>query len=95
MDKEKAADGFDKFLELNEIHHWEGERGMENFEKVCKEMKYRGTGFRWGTPIEEFFGDNPGAIEAVMDWIREHPPEGVFEEYAEAEEESEEGESNE
>lgn len=51
--------------------HFEGESGVANFEKVCEAIGYKETGFRYGSPIESFLCDNPGCIEAMLDWIAE------------------------
>lgn len=50
---------------------FEGESGVENFEKVCEAIGYKETGFRYGSPIESLLCDNPGCIEAMIGWISE------------------------
>lgn len=58
----------DYFAERN-FNSFEGERGVRNMEKTIREV----CGYRadWGGTLQNFFIDNPGAIEAVMGWIAE------------------------
>ena len=71
MEEETLADLMDEFREVNKIHSLEGDRGVEGLEKVVKALGYNDTGFRFGTPVESFLSDNPGAIESLLTWIEE------------------------
>lgn len=64
----------DKYIDENDLYRNEGDRGMENLEKIVGVLGYTGTGFRFGNPIEQFLSDNPGAIEAIMQFIGEWVP---------------------
>jgi len=61
----------EEYMEVNHMWHMEGESGLEKLEKFLKALGYKGNGFRWGTPIESFLCDNSGAIEAVINWVKE------------------------
>jgi len=61
----------DTFLDKNQLYHFEGDRGVGNLEKLLKEIGYKGHSFKYGTPVEAFLSDNPGAIEALIEWIKE------------------------
>ena len=52
-------------------HHLEGDGGCEILEELFETLGYRNTGFRFGSPIEHFLSDNPGAQEALVNWIIE------------------------
>lgn len=61
----------DKYLQDNNIYHFEGDSGVENLEKLVEALGYKDTGFRFGTPVEAFLSDNPGAQELIVEFIRE------------------------
>jgi hypothetical protein len=55
------------YMSENRMHCMEGERGVKNLEKVMTEVcGYDGD---WGGVLRNFFTDNSGAIEAVIEWI--------------------------
>jgi len=51
----------DKYLTQKGMHHFEG--NTQNLERVVEVLGYR--------DVDEFLGDNPGAQEAIVDFIRE------------------------
>ena len=55
----------------NRAHRFEGDGGLENLEKLFEALGYKRTGFRFGEVIEVFLSDNPGAVEAILEWIEE------------------------
>jgi hypothetical protein len=58
------------YLAANNLFSFEGERGVRNLKTVLKDVcDYGNDGF--GDPLHEFFADNSGAIEAVLNWIAE------------------------
>lgn len=61
----------DRFIEVNNLYNNEGERGLKNLETVVEALGYRKHSFRYGELIEVFLADNPGAVEAIQDWISE------------------------
>ena len=55
------------YMSANNMHCMEGERGVKHMEKVMTEVcGYNGD---WGGVLRNFFTDNPGAIETVIEWI--------------------------
>jgi hypothetical protein len=58
-----ADELFDKFIDANRMYSFEGSRGVSNLEKLIRVLGYR--------DLREFFYDNSGAIERVVDWIKE------------------------
>ena len=61
-----------KWQEQNKAWHFEGDSGCEKMERLVETLGYRNTGFRFGSPIESFLSDNPGAMEAILGFIEEH-----------------------
>ena len=55
---------FDTYLEQNRMWHFEGASGVRNLEKVVRNV----CGYNH---LQYFLEDNPGAVEAVVNWIRE------------------------
>lgn len=63
-----------RYFEINEITSFEGARGVRNLEKTLKEVC--GYSDAFGGVLRNFFEDNPGAVEAVLDWVgQQQPPE--------------------
>ncbi len=58
----------EKYLSFNKIYRFEGAQGVRNLEKLLGDMGYRNGEF-FNRVLENFFADNSGAIEAVIDWI--------------------------
>jgi len=52
------------WCEQNKAWHFEGERGLKQLEKLFKALdsNYKS--------IEDFLYDNPGAMEAIVEWVR-------------------------
>lgn len=65
MDKYEIVDMYmDNF-----VHTCEGERGVRELGELCETLGY-GEGFMRGRAIEEMLIDNPGAVEAVVEFLR-------------------------
>lgn len=70
---------FDSYIESNELDYTEGERGVKCLAKIVRDLGYKDS-MRYGGydngacvgDLLEFLGDNPGAIQAVHDWIRKN-----------------------
>lgn len=60
----EQVDLFDTYLEQNQMWHFEGVRGVRNLTQIVEEV----CGY---TSLDTFLEDNPGAMEAVVNWIRE------------------------
>lgn len=52
----------------NHFRSFEGERGYRNLEQMCETLGY-GEGFMRGRAVEEMLQDNPGAVEAVAEFL--------------------------
>jgi hypothetical protein len=50
---------------------FEGDNGVESLEKIATVLGYKRSGFRFGEIVEVFLSDNPGAQEAIVNWICE------------------------
>ena len=57
------------YLESKGFHQFEGERGVQRLEEVVTDLGYKEDGFKYGDPISSFLADNPGCIDAIIDWI--------------------------
>lgn len=53
----------DAWMERNNAWRTEGPKGVQNFEKLIRALGYHN--------IDSFLEDNPGAIEAMFEWIRD------------------------
>ena len=68
----------DKWMDQESIHRLEGETGTRNLAKIARAIGYKDSmyfgQFQGGCygDLLEFFNDNPGAIQAVVEWIEEH-----------------------
>ena len=54
----------------NFMFRMEGETGVKNLEQMCETLGY-GSGWMRGRAIEEMLADNPGAVEAVANFLAE------------------------
>lgn len=62
------SDKIDTFIDENRMYHFEGERGVRDFEKLVEALGYGG---HYGTAINQFLADNSGAIHAMVEWIKD------------------------
>lgn len=60
-DDEDFSDLLDKYIDQEKIYSFEG---IENLEKVVEAIGY--------DSLDNFFEDNSGALEAVIEWLREN-----------------------
>mgnify|MGYP000288235715 CR=1 FL=1 len=65
----QADEIFGTYLDEN-FRSYEGERGVRNLEQLCETLGY-GQGYMRNRAVEEFLSDNPGAVQAVVDFIGE------------------------
>lgn len=61
----------DNFLQENRIFHFEGDQGIANIEKLIGAIGYAPHGFKYGDLICVFLADNPGALEGLVEFIKE------------------------
>ena len=57
----KMAGLIEKWMDQNKAYSMEGPRGERNFEKLVRVLGY--------SSLSEFFGDNSGALEAMVTWL--------------------------
>lgn len=55
----------DAWMDANKAYSWEGSRGVRNLTKFVHDLDSE------YSDLDSFFSDNSGAIEAVLEWIRE------------------------
>lgn len=65
-----------RYMDANKMHSFEGERGVQRMEKVMHEVG--GYGPDWGGTMRNFFADNPGAMQAVVEWIGKQCERGAW-----------------
>lgn len=87
----------DKYIDAHKMYCFENATGVRRFEKLLRDVT--GLDSRYSeSMLHAFFEDNPGAIEVVIEWIKErNSPEWIenmkqlgFEEDSNAEDETEE-----
>ncbi len=74
-----GSEAFDAYLEEKRFFHFEGTTGIRNLETICKTLGYRNGSFIGEHFILNFLADNPGAIESLIDFIRDNA-DGEWEE---------------
>ena len=101
------SDAASRFLDQEGIYSIDGRSGLENLALLCKGLGYEDTLNQYGQFVKErtgqygqlgdifeFLEDNPGAIQAIFDWVDEQNiPE--WDELIPEEEEEEEEEDDE
>lgn len=63
---------FEKYLEDNKMYHFEGTDGVRHLDNLCASFGYTSGQFIGASPIMNFLADNPGAMEAILEFIRDH-----------------------
>lgn len=64
--------GLQNFLDVKKFYNFEGDRGIERLNVVLNKIGYKESGFQYGSPVEEFLKDNPGAIEKMLEFVEEY-----------------------
>lgn len=72
-DEEKSlSELIEEWQDQNKIHRYEGTSGVSNLEKLFGVLGYKeGNYLGYGNEIINFLSDNPGAIQAILEWIGE------------------------
>ncbi len=89
----------DNLIQDEKLTRFEGEKGVQNLAILCNRLGYKDTTYfgqfshrgSYGDLIH-FLEDNPGAVEAIVDFIREN--EDVYEGLEGYDEEEKEGEED-
>lgn len=71
MNKAISEEIFETYLK-QKMFHFEGDGGLTNLNTLTKDLGYRSSGFLYGSSLECFLSDNPGAQQAIVDWMREN-----------------------
>jgi hypothetical protein len=80
----------DKFIDENKMYHFEGDTGLKHLNTIAKYLGYREEGYRFGSSLEQFLSDCPGAQEAIINWLRDQSNEEWIESLSFDDEEAEE-----
>ena len=56
-----------RYMDDRKMYSMEGQRGVNNLKRIVTEVC--GYDDKWAGTLANFFEDNPGAIEAVIEWI--------------------------
>ena len=67
----------DNFMDKNKIYGFESYRGVNNFKKIIKVLGYN--------DLEDFFSDNPGGLENVVEWMCDQYVDSWVEAFSELE----------
>lgn len=62
------GDLLDEYSKLKRLR-FEGERGVRHLNDLCNAIGYDAHGFAYGSSLEVFLADNPGAQAAIVKWI--------------------------
>lgn len=63
---------FEDYIEEAFKYNWEGCTGVRKLEQVCTDLGYRDGHFIGGSSILNFLADNSGAIEGIIEFVRNH-----------------------
>jgi hypothetical protein len=71
-DKDNEGCLVERWMDQNKVYRFEGDVGVDNLNQLCKALGYDASGFKYGSSLEQFLSDNPGACEAIVDFISEN-----------------------
>lgn len=71
IDEMDLSDVLNEYINEKKFHSFEGSRGVKRLEELVTDLNQDYQGRFSGTSITDFLEDNPGAIEAIIDWISE------------------------
>lgn len=55
------SDLIEKYCDQEKMYHFEGGRGVNNFEKIIRVLGYR--------QMDDFLEDNSGCLQAMVEWL--------------------------
>ena len=70
LDDMDLGEVLDAALKHKKFYNFEGSRGVERMAQVFEMLGYSPSSGSRGMTIPNFFEDNPGAIEAVLEWVK-------------------------
>lgn len=68
-EKVQFSELLEKYMELYEMYFFEGDPGLSNLNRLANDLGYAGHQFKYGSPLEHFLSDNPGAQQAIVEWL--------------------------
>ena len=71
MSEKCSAEVMDRYLQNNSMFCFEGDRGVKHLNTLCKDLGYAEQLYRYGSSLELFLSDNPGACQELICWITE------------------------
>jgi hypothetical protein len=63
LEKKDLGELIEQYCDANKMYHWEGSRGVSNFEKLIGILGYQN--------VDYFLTDNSGCLEAMVEWIKD------------------------
>jgi len=69
MNTDTGQETIEKYCNFNKMYHFEMSQGIENLNKLLSDAGYREEPFKYGSSLERFLQDNPGAIQAILEWF--------------------------
>ena len=60
-----------EWQDTHRVYSFEGDSGIVSLNSLCAAIGYEGHQFRFGSPLEHFLSDNPGACDAMVEWMME------------------------
>ena len=67
------------FIKQKHYYHFEGAEGVRRLENILRNTGYATGTFLGDYPILNFLADNPGAIEALLEFHKDHVREDMLE----------------
>ena len=61
------TDILETYLDQNKMYNFYGRSGVEQLTTLTRDL----IGGNWSHTLEDFLEDNPGAMEAIVEWIRD------------------------
>ena len=63
---------FENYIEEKNLHSVEGSSGVANLKTIIEELPSSDDYGTFSPMIDDFLSDNPGAIEALREWISDN-----------------------
>lgn len=73
IDSDDSEKEFSELLEeyqtQEKMYRFESTTGLKDLNKICNAIGYQESPFAFGSSLEQFLMDNPGAMCAIVDWL--------------------------
>ena len=80
-DSEKSfCDILEEYQVQEKMYRFESTTGLKDLNKICNAIGYQESPFAFGSSLEQFLMDNPGAMSAIVDWLGEQSGDSFKEE---------------